>query len=236
MKQLKAFLSSMESTAALDVGSRYGEFALKLRDGLRKHGEIIAIDNSPAVIEEAAKLPGLEGVTFQLMDAQHLTYPNGRFDLVCMSNTLHHLPDYRPVLAEMLRVLKPGGVLLINEMVSDGQDAAQQTHTMLHHLGGEIDTLLGEYHGRTMTRQELADLFTALPLSDISMFSDVETDPELRVKLEKKIAKIGDKVLKASHLPEIEHLREAALAVREKFRRDGIARSTQFVMVGKKSN
>jgi len=235
MKQLKEVLGTMESSAALDVGSRYGEFAVKLRDGLKRHGEIIAIDNSQAVIDEAAKLPGLEGITFRLMDALRLDSPDGAFDLVCISNTLHHLPDFQPVLREMLRVLRPGGTLLINEMISDGQDAAQQTHTMLHHLGGEIDTLLGEYHGKTMTRDELAAVFSTLPLTDVRMFCDYETDPILRDKLAAKVAKLGDKVRKTSRLPQYGRLQEAAFQVQEKFKRDGIARCTQFVMLGKKA-
>ena len=57
-----------------------------------------------------------------------MDYPDETFEVVAISNTLHHIEHYDKVLAEMLRVLKPGGFFILNEMYRDGQDAAQQVH------------------------------------------------------------------------------------------------------------
>src|SRR5947207_12711104 len=46
-------------------------------------------------------------------DAEALPYADGAFDLVVGHAFLHHLPDYKAAIAEMRRVLRPGGALLI---------------------------------------------------------------------------------------------------------------------------
>jgi hypothetical protein len=40
-------------------------------------------------------------------------------------------------------------------MFRDHQTKAQQTHVLLHHLDGEIDTVLGTYHAKTVQKQNL---------------------------------------------------------------------------------
>jgi hypothetical protein len=74
------------------------------------------------------------------------------------------------VLNEMLRVLKPEGLMLITEMYSDGdQTPAQETHIMMHHWVASVDRLLGTYHQKTFTRQELQDIVKKLPLKKVEI-------------------------------------------------------------------
>jgi len=64
---------------------------------------------------------------------------------------LHHLSDIGAALAEMKRVVKPGGWIIVNELISDGLNPAQQVHKMLHHLRSKIDRMIGEVHNETFT-------------------------------------------------------------------------------------
>lgn len=72
--------------------------------------EVTAIDLSEVAVEEAQKqaeaLGG--GVTFQVMDAEHLDFPDGSFDVVVGRGILHHL-DLAQAYSEIARVLRPGG-------------------------------------------------------------------------------------------------------------------------------
>jgi SAM-dependent methyltransferase len=55
---------------------------------------------------------GLPG-EFRLTDGDHLSYPDGYFDIVCSMGVLHHIEDPRPMLAEIRRVLRPGGEFIM---------------------------------------------------------------------------------------------------------------------------
>jgi SAM-dependent methyltransferase len=51
------------------------------------------------------------GITFEPIDAQRIPYPDASFDLVLANHMLYHVPDLDLALAEIHRVLKPGGLM-----------------------------------------------------------------------------------------------------------------------------
>ncbi len=55
-----------------------------------------------------------EGVRFVCGDATRLEFPDGSFDAITMFDVLEHVPDDRCAISEALRVLKPGGYLLVS--------------------------------------------------------------------------------------------------------------------------
>ena len=56
---------------------------------------------------------GLGNVTFQVMDALAMEWPDESFDLVWACESGEHMPDKKKYVEEMVRVLKPGGTLVI---------------------------------------------------------------------------------------------------------------------------
>jgi ubiquinone/menaquinone biosynthesis C-methylase UbiE len=54
-------------------------------------------------------------IALHVADAEHLPFRSGRMDGVFGFGVLHHVPDWRRALAEMARVLKPGGVYCLEE-------------------------------------------------------------------------------------------------------------------------
>ncbi|HTS21964.1 MAG TPA: class I SAM-dependent methyltransferase [Casimicrobiaceae bacterium] len=76
------------------------------------------LDISPSTLRLGRRLArerGLptEGTTCVAGDFHHLPYADGEFDLVCICSALHHTWLWPQVLGEMLRVLAPGGMLLL---------------------------------------------------------------------------------------------------------------------------
>ncbi|WP_039801742.1 class I SAM-dependent methyltransferase [Nocardia araoensis] len=96
----------------LDAGTGPGELLAQLlcrRPDLRLHG----IDLSPHMIELAdAKLPG-GAVELSVGDVAALPYPDDSFDLVVSSLSMHEWPQVDRAIAELARVLRPGGVVAI---------------------------------------------------------------------------------------------------------------------------
>ncbi|MDO4314400.1 MAG: class I SAM-dependent methyltransferase [Oscillospiraceae bacterium] len=70
-----------------------------------------ATDFSPNMIREAQKRPGSCRLRFSVQDATCLPYGDETFDAVVIANALHIMPHPELALAEIRRVLKPGGLL-----------------------------------------------------------------------------------------------------------------------------
>jgi ubiquinone/menaquinone biosynthesis C-methylase UbiE len=59
-------------------------------------------------------------VDFRVASGDAAPWPDGHFDVVAFSNSLHHMPDFARALAEAMRVLAPGGLLYVMEPVAAG--------------------------------------------------------------------------------------------------------------------
>jgi ubiquinone/menaquinone biosynthesis C-methylase UbiE len=99
---------------SLEIGAGTGFFSLNLRQA-GVLSEIHLTDISGGMVAaaqaNAARL-GLE-IDGRVADAERLPYPNSTFDLVLGHAVLHHLPDVEQCVREMLRVLRPGGRLVV---------------------------------------------------------------------------------------------------------------------------
>jgi ubiquinone/menaquinone biosynthesis C-methylase UbiE len=99
---------------ALEIGAGTGFFSLNLRQA-GVLSEVSVSDISPGMVE-AAKANGRRlgfEVEGRVGDAEHLPYGDGEFDLVVGHAVIHHIPDVELALRECLRVLRPGGRLVI---------------------------------------------------------------------------------------------------------------------------
>lgn len=105
--------------SVLDVGYGVGHWGRALAPVLSEDARVLGVDREPRWISEAAaraEAVGLgERFRYQEGDATSLPFPDGTFDLVTCQTVLIHLADPRLALREMLRVLEPGGMVLVTE-------------------------------------------------------------------------------------------------------------------------
>lgn len=109
--------TARDGTRVLEVGCGPGHLSIQLA---REHGlDVTALDLDPAMIERAranADRPG-DGdqlrPSFVVGDVASLAFPTGSFDLVVSTMSVHHWADPAAGLAEIGRVLRPGGRALI---------------------------------------------------------------------------------------------------------------------------
>ncbi|HEX6231986.1 MAG TPA: methyltransferase domain-containing protein [Jiangellaceae bacterium] len=99
---------------ALEIGAGTGFFSLNLRQA-GVLDEVHVTDISPGMVEAAKRNARQLGFTIEgrTADAEQLPYDDGTFDIVVGHAVIHHLPDVEQAFGEMLRVLKPGGRVVI---------------------------------------------------------------------------------------------------------------------------
>src|SRR3990172_3029854 len=146
--------------AVLDVGCGTGSLAIALKAEVGESGEVRGIDASPEMIEQARRKAARQGaaVEFVVAPIEELPYPDARFDLVVSSFMLHHLPNgvKRKGLAEVRRVLKPGGRFLAVDFGGTSQS-----------LVGHLLSVLGHGHGH-------ASMEALAPVMAEAGFTEVE--------------------------------------------------------------
>jgi ubiquinone/menaquinone biosynthesis C-methylase UbiE len=95
----------------LDAGCGSGPLFAALRD---RGATVAGFDKSTGMLKLARRRLG-DGADLQVADlGRPLPFPDGAFDDVVASLVLHYLEDWRPALAELRRVLKPGGRLIVS--------------------------------------------------------------------------------------------------------------------------
>jgi SAM-dependent methyltransferase len=103
----------------LELGCGNGVFLPRLAKAVGVEGRVVGVDHSPDLIAQArAKViaEGLgDGVDLQVGDAYALPFADGHFDAAHCERVLMHLERPNAVLAELARVVKPGGVIVAAE-------------------------------------------------------------------------------------------------------------------------
>lgn len=98
---------------ALDVGCGEGRFCRMLKDA---GVAAVGIDPTPQLLETARRRD--QGGDYRLGQAEQLEFESESFDLVVSYLTFVDIADFRSAIAEIVRVLKPGGSVLIANLTS----------------------------------------------------------------------------------------------------------------------
>jgi ubiquinone/menaquinone biosynthesis C-methylase UbiE len=135
----------------LDVATGTGNTALAFAPFVRR---VVGVDITPEMIAEAADLTGqkcVNNLDLCMADAMALPFPDSAFDLVLSRRAPHHFRDIKGALKEMSRVLRPGGVLAIDDRSVPEDDAVDRTMNLL-------DVLHDRSHVREYRPSEWRDL------------------------------------------------------------------------------
>lgn len=112
-KPLLAVLKNIPEPFVLDFATGTGRLSFALSNHSDFNGHIIALDLSQGMLEKAAsKLASATNVEFLRHLALPLSFPDAAFDVVCALEVLELVPNMDGPLAELSRVLRPGGILL----------------------------------------------------------------------------------------------------------------------------
>jgi ubiquinone/menaquinone biosynthesis C-methylase UbiE len=156
-------------TRMLDIACGTGIVARVAAQRMQGTGMVVGIDLNPAMIEVAARAAAQEGVSidWQTGNAESLPFADQSFDLVTIQQGLQFFPDQRTALRECLRVLAPGGSLLVGIWSTVEKQGIQQ------HYADAIAKITGTASMNTpygtVTDESLRDLLASAGFIDIEI-------------------------------------------------------------------
>ncbi|MBI5094038.1 MAG: arsenite methyltransferase [Candidatus Hydrogenedentes bacterium] len=128
----------------LDIGSGAGIDVLLAARKAGPEGHVIGLDMTIEMIEAATKNAveaGLSNVEFRLGDAEDMPVESGTVDWIISNCVINLAPDKAKVFAEAYRVLRPGGRILVSDLVTHGlpETARKSLEAWAFCVGGALE-------------------------------------------------------------------------------------------------
>jgi SAM-dependent methyltransferase len=240
----------------LDVATAGGGFIDTLMKTLKDYKSFVGVDYCASAatkrqMESARKRFKGKPVRLLEMNAENLKFDNEAFDTVCLSHSLHHLANLDTVLAEMKRVVKKGGNIILQEAYCDGdQSEAQRVDEREHEWEARIDTLFGITHNKALAKQRIIDIANSLKLEGPEIFDSTHPvdclfckrkheceDPKNQATFLTTIKDIDDAIKRVEAYPDLEtrsRLVEEGEAIKEAIAKYGAAPASYLFIIGKR--
>jgi ubiquinone/menaquinone biosynthesis C-methylase UbiE len=169
-----------ERGRALDIGTGPGQIVLKLARRLTRW-KFVGVDRSPNMVAQGAAslMPAVElagRVHFYVADGNQLPFRDGTFGLVVCNSVLHHIAEPQKLLAEIVRLSKPGGAILLRDLRRPSR-LAYPFHVRRHgrHYQGLMYKLYCDSVRSAYTVEELQRLLDASALKGAQIFEHNRT-------------------------------------------------------------
>ena len=160
----EALIKVLDYEVVADLGAGEGTLAQLLAQSARK---VIAVDISPKMVEfgqNLAESNGLTNIEYRLGDIENPPIPDGHLDLAVLSQALHHAEHPQRAVDAAYRILKPGGRLIVLDLVQHQFEEAREMYAD-RWLGFSESDLAGMLERSGFTRIEtiVADRETEAP-------------------------------------------------------------------------
>ena len=168
-----ALASLKEGETYLDLGSGAGIDCFIASKKVGKNGKVIGVDMTHEMLEKArenARKGCYDNVEFRLGEIEHLPVADNTVEVITSNCVINLSPDKKAVFEEALRVLKPGGRIMISDIV------------LLKELPQELLDSIEAYVGcisGAMLKDDYLKIVKETGFTGIKIESEVSTPPEL---------------------------------------------------------
>jgi SAM-dependent methyltransferase len=165
----------------LDVACGAAHVAEQLAPHVR---QVVGLDLTPALLELGAdriRRAGISNVLLQQGNASTLPFVDTSFDLVVCRGSLHHFPHPEGPVAEMARVCRPGGRVVVSDMVPPNAEVRERFD--------ELHRDLDPSHAGVLLEAELADLLR----TTVGSLSYGETTDPITLPIDHVFTEVADR-------------------------------------------
>jgi len=168
-----ALASLKPGEVVLDLGSGAGFDCFLAANQVGKNGKVIGVDMTPEMLDRArenVRKGNFENVEFRLGEIENLPVADNHVDIIISNCVINLAPDKKRVFREGFRVLKPGGRLMVSDIV------------LLEELPEEIRNSIGAYLGcvaGAVTKSDYIQAIQAAGFQGIKVIEEVTFPTEL---------------------------------------------------------
>ena len=183
-----ALASLKPGETVLDLGSGAGIDCFLAASLVGKTGQVIGVDMTAAMIDRArenAKKNDIENVEFRLGEIEHLPVADGTIDAVISNCVVNLSPDKPQVFGEVYRALKPGGRMMISDIV--------QLKPLPEAILKSIEAYVGCIAGASL-KQDYVSMIQAAGFRDVEILSETTFDAALPSSGDPKIVLDGEEL------------------------------------------
>jgi ubiquinone/menaquinone biosynthesis C-methylase UbiE len=120
--RLRQVLAAQPGERVLEVGPGTGYYTLEVADWVGHEGSVDILDLQQEMLDHTMRRAGERGlgnITPTQADATELPYEDSSYDAAYLVTVLGEIPDQDAAMRELARVLKPGGRLVVGELMGD---------------------------------------------------------------------------------------------------------------------
>jgi len=139
-----------QGMTVLDLGCGSGAFTTLVARAVGEQGKVYAVDIQPKMLQQLERKlakpenQDIRNIELKQTSAYELPFEDGSVDLVYMVTVLQEIPDRGRALREIRRVLKPGGILAVSELLPDPDYPLRSTTIKIcQREGFVLDAILG---------------------------------------------------------------------------------------------
>jgi len=183
-----ALASLKTGETVLDLGSGAGIDCFLAAGLVGETGQVIGVDMTAAMLDRArenARKNGIENVEFRLGEIEHLPVPDRTVDAVISNCVVNLSPDKQQVFNEIYRALKPGGRMMISDIV--------QLKPLPEAVLKSIEAYVGCIAGASL-KQDYVSMIQAAGFRDIEILSETTFGAALPSEGDAKIVLDGQEV------------------------------------------
>lgn len=162
-----AIASLKEGETVLDLGSGPGLDCFLAADRVGKNGKVIGVDMTPEMLEKArdnARKGNFPNVEFRLGEIENLPAADNSIDVVISNCVINLSPDKQRVFQETFRVLKPGGRIMVSDVVLSKE--------LPDSLRNSVDAYIGCISG-AITKDEYLEIVKGAGFQEVGIVDEM---------------------------------------------------------------
>jgi ubiquinone/menaquinone biosynthesis C-methylase UbiE len=169
MERYFDFLELTPGDCLLDVACGSGEFAIFCAERIDSVQGIDISENMIALAEKQAGISGAHNARFTCHPVEQIPFDDRTFSAVICKSAFHHFEDGQKVFREMLRCLKPGGKISV-------QDIVAYDNNKIDSYFEKLEKTIDRSHHKTLSKEAITGLFTD---TTIPLLKRVEVEIDL---------------------------------------------------------